>query len=371
MLCSTVTAFAQASSDKVTVTMDGQEMEFDVQPVIENGRTLVPMRAIFEALGCAVTYYDNGEFPVVMASRGDNFVMVFIGQDFLITDKDEITLDVPAKIVNDRTLVPLRAVSEAFDTKVEWLEDIKTVCLYTKHGMHKIKSAVISKEIKNKIGIKVMDIACTYPVIENPENLDWIEKLNKEYRENAEKYAADVEKEYAEKANQLCEETGIESFYPFEFKLTYTIDTDRNGLFSLTNHYSENIGDSQEYRRESAVYNTETGEKLTLSDIVSGDDDERHTMAYDVFVKYFEEKYTDLSPELASQIDKATENTKFYLTDNSLVLYFDMNQLDLLIDYIPTVELKYNEGLFKIDLSDAELDSLVIDLEGNPTTGYK
>ena len=48
-----------------------------------------------------------------------------------------------------------------------------------------------------------------------------------------------------------------------------------------------------------------------------------------------------------------------------------MNQLDLLIDYIPTVELKYNEGLFKIDLSDAELDSLVIDLEGNPTTGYQ
>lgn len=94
-------------------------------------------------------------------------------------------------------------------------------------------------------------------------------------------------------------------------------------------------------------------------------------MAYDVFVKYLEEKYTDLSPELASQIDKATENTKFYLTDNSLVLYFDMNQLDLLIDYIPTVEIKYNEGLFKIDLSDAELDSLVIDLEGNPTTGYQ
>ena len=47
-----------------------------------------------------------------------------------------------------------------------------------------------------------------------------------------------------------------------------------------------------------------------------------------------------------------------------------MNQLDLPIDYIPTVELKYNEDVFKIDLSDAELDSLVIDLEGNPTTGY-
>ena len=64
MLCSTVTAFAQASSDKVTVTMDGQEMEFDVQPVIENGRTLVPMRAIFEALGCAVTMI-TANFPLL------------------------------------------------------------------------------------------------------------------------------------------------------------------------------------------------------------------------------------------------------------------------------------------------------------------
>lgn len=246
MLCSTVTAFAQTSSDKVTVTMDGQEMEFDVQPVIENGSTLVPMRAIFETLGCAVTYYDNGEFPVFMASRGDNYVMVFIGQDFFITDKDEIFLDVPAKIVNDRTLVPLRAVSEALDTKVEWLEDIITVCLYTKHGMHKIKPAVISKEFRNKIDIKLMDIICTYPVIENPENLDWIEKLNREYRENAGKYAADVEKEYAEKANQLCGETGIESYSPLEFKLTYTVDTDSCGLLSLTNHYVEYI-DSQVY----------------------------------------------------------------------------------------------------------------------------
>ena len=72
MLCSTVTAFAQASSDKVTVTMDGQEMEFDVQPVIENGRTLVPMRAIFEALGCAVTYYDY-RFYFVNYSGGCNY----------------------------------------------------------------------------------------------------------------------------------------------------------------------------------------------------------------------------------------------------------------------------------------------------------
>lgn len=94
-------------------------------------------------------------------------------------------------------------------------------------------------------------------------------------------------------------------------------------------------------------------------------------MIYDVFVKHFEESYENFSADLASQIGKATENTKFYLTDNSLVLYFDMNQLDLPIDYIPTVELKYNEDVFKIDLSDAELDSLVIDLEGNPTTGYQ
>ena len=58
MLCGIVPVFAQTDSKEITVTPDGENMEFDVQPIIENGRTPVPMRAIFEALGCAVTYTD-------------------------------------------------------------------------------------------------------------------------------------------------------------------------------------------------------------------------------------------------------------------------------------------------------------------------
>ena len=58
MLCGIVPVFAQTDSKEITVTLDGENMEFDVQPIIENGRTPVPMREIFEALGCAVTYTD-------------------------------------------------------------------------------------------------------------------------------------------------------------------------------------------------------------------------------------------------------------------------------------------------------------------------
>lgn len=372
MLCGIVPVFAQTDSKEITVTLDGENMEFDVQPIIENGRTLVPMRAIFEALGCAVTYTDQGGIPVVTAKRGDEYMMIIVGENKFYFDNEEKQLDVPAKIVEGRTLVPLRAVSESFGARVEWFGDINSVCIYTKQGMHKIKSAVISKEIKNKVDIKLLDIVCTYPIIENPENLDRIEQINKEYRENAEKYAAETEAAYAEKARLLCEETGMEIYTPMQFLVTYTVDTDRLGLLSLTNHYYEYAGEtSPVLRRESAVYDAETGEKLALSDIVKGNEDERRTMIYDVFVNYYEETFDDFSTEEASSIDKEADNVKFYLTDDSIVLYLNKNKLGKDSVFIPSVELKYNEGVFKKDLSETALDSLEINLEGNPTTGYQ
>ena len=157
-----------------------------------------------------------------------------------------------------------------------------------------------------------------------------------------------------------------------QFLLTYTVDTDRLGLLSLTNHYYEYAGEtSPVLRRESAVYDAETGEKLALSDIVKGNEDERRTMIYDVFVNYYEETFDDFSTEEASSIDKEADNVKFYLTDDSIVLYLNKNKLGKDIVVIPSVELKYNEGVFKKDLSETALDSLEINLEGNPTTGYQ
>ena len=74
------------AADAVTVNLNGSQMEFDVNPVIENSRTLVPFRKIFEALDCAVSYTKENGAQVVTANRGNQWITLEIG-------KNEITVD--------------------------------------------------------------------------------------------------------------------------------------------------------------------------------------------------------------------------------------------------------------------------------------
>ena len=111
----------------INVTIDGKAQNYDVMPVIENGRTLVPMRAIFEAMGCAVYYSEENGKQIVTARRANDSLILTIGENKMYFNGEEIALDVPAKIKDSRTLVPLRAISEAFECEVNWYEDTKTI----------------------------------------------------------------------------------------------------------------------------------------------------------------------------------------------------------------------------------------------------
>lgn len=105
-----------------TVSLDGRLLSFDVPPTIEQGRVLVPMRAIFEALGAEVAW-DSATLTVT-ATKGQTRVQLTIGAKTAYKNDTPVTLDVPAKIVEGRTLVPLRFVSESLGAEVNW--DAKT-----------------------------------------------------------------------------------------------------------------------------------------------------------------------------------------------------------------------------------------------------
>ncbi|MFY9174800.1 MAG: copper amine oxidase N-terminal domain-containing protein [Peptococcia bacterium] len=102
---------------EISVTINGDKLSFDVPPVIENGRTLVPVRVIFEALGAEVTY--NAASKTVAALKGDTVIILKIGGGANVNGKN-IDLDVPAKIVDGRTLVPLRFISESLGATVNY-----------------------------------------------------------------------------------------------------------------------------------------------------------------------------------------------------------------------------------------------------------
>ena len=123
----------EEAEDVIKVTLDGTPIVFpDQQPVIINGRTLVPLRAIFETIGAVVTW-DN-DTNTAMAVKGDTYIFVQIDNTLLIKNNEKIELDVPAQLINDRTMVPVRAIVEAFgEYTVDWVDgEVKEVVIATK-----------------------------------------------------------------------------------------------------------------------------------------------------------------------------------------------------------------------------------------------
>ncbi len=126
------TAFenTQQHKDEITVKLNGSPISFDVPPQIINDRTMVPLRAIFEALGADVEW--NGEKQTILAVKGGVRVLLQIGVLMIAKQVNggEISLikiDSAPIIIDNRTLVPVRAVAESFDCTVDWDGTTRTV----------------------------------------------------------------------------------------------------------------------------------------------------------------------------------------------------------------------------------------------------
>lgn len=144
LLCtfSAVQAFAVSSLNDIRVFVDGSWVAFDQKPIIEKGRTLVPFRAIGEALDCEV-WYDAAEKTVWFSDDWCIYTMKIGGNVIngyeIITREDNgryvynsnafisCPLEVPAKIVNGRTMVPVRAIAEVLECNVQWHNEIRTI----------------------------------------------------------------------------------------------------------------------------------------------------------------------------------------------------------------------------------------------------
>lgn len=113
-----VSAQAQEQPGEIPVQVDGLPVAFDVHPVIQDGRTLVPFRAIAEALNVEVAW--DGTTQAITATDGKTSISLQIGNKTAERNDTPISLDVPPLILNGRTLIPLRFFSEAFDCQVSW-----------------------------------------------------------------------------------------------------------------------------------------------------------------------------------------------------------------------------------------------------------
>lgn len=123
-----------AFADDIKINVNGESLETDQPPVIENGRTLVPLRAVAEALGCEVEW-DNAT-KTASFLMGEVTASITVGESYILVGdgvyNEEFPIDTPAVIKNSRTLIPLRALSECFGYDVAWDNDTRTVTISTK-----------------------------------------------------------------------------------------------------------------------------------------------------------------------------------------------------------------------------------------------
>lgn len=110
-------AVAQAAQVP-TVLVNGKTLAMDAPPVTQQGRVLVPMRAIFEALGVKVNWDANSQ--TISGWLDDTKITLKIGEQSGFVGSKKLSLDVPAKVVNGRTFVPLRFVGESLGATVNW-----------------------------------------------------------------------------------------------------------------------------------------------------------------------------------------------------------------------------------------------------------
>ena len=109
------------------ISVFGREIQNDVAPKIVNDRTMLPIRIVAESLGGTVTW--NGELQRVTIQKGADVILITIGADTAYVNGTAVKLDAAAFVENGRTYLPLRFISETLGAQVAWNEAEKTVTI--------------------------------------------------------------------------------------------------------------------------------------------------------------------------------------------------------------------------------------------------
>lgn len=149
---------------ELTVFINGNKVSFDVPPALKNDRTLVPIRAIFEAMGAEVNW-DSTNQTVLAIKEGTSIKLVINSKIAKINGIDSSQLDVPATLYKDRTLVPLRFVGEAFGGTVDWNEKSKNVNITLSDSNSDSSNLIEYQQIS--LNDKQLDFGENTPILRN------------------------------------------------------------------------------------------------------------------------------------------------------------------------------------------------------------
>lgn len=116
----TTGAKGKAQEFRNKIKVKGNEVNFDIPPVIKDGRTLIPVRGLMNSLGAELVWDEAAQ--TVTVTKDDKVVVLTLGSDKVLVDGQETTIDAPAQLMSNRTMVPLRFLAETFGKIVKYDE---------------------------------------------------------------------------------------------------------------------------------------------------------------------------------------------------------------------------------------------------------
>ena len=320
VLCISMVTPAVAQQE-ITIIVNGENIEFDVAPFIENGRTMVPLRAICEAMGAKVSWNDEARCATISKDAHTRTFYIDEGTIFDGLCSVRYPCDVAPKIVSDRTFVPLRAIAQSIDCNVGWDEKTRTVTVDEKKQPIDVVYETQSITLDTKDEYAKITVNYIYPKVtdgkefisSDTNNVFHLNRIINEQRSgilNIQEYAADFADEW-----QVIIQEKMYNYPNITLNITTKLFTsEKYGTVSVITEYdapwtaAEMIG---------GTYNKDTLEKMELSQVFDQKDPEQlYTEIYDEFVKIDEDsrygkEYFATEPDWVS----------FAVSDDDLYVY--------------------------------------------------
>lgn len=310
----------------VTVVVNGKPVDFDQPPIIVEDRTLVPMRKIFEALGAKVVWDEPTQS--ITSYHNGNTILMFVGKKEVYRNNEVVyTMDVPAQIVSDRLLVPVRAVAEGLSAATAWDEKTYTV---TVNGQEwQVPDTNVETDTQGKEVLKAKDGTVLFTVDISgeylKENNDTAKKINaamKKERQDAVKSMMEQYRGAAEASYEAVQAEG-NGFMPWYYKETEKIMAQNNRYISVLQEGMLFTGVRPAKEWTAKNYSVKTGEPVALWDILPEGRQEIRNIMQQGFLTLIHANpdgfYRDAERRLAEHLDEVG----FYLTGNGITFFLN------------------------------------------------
>lgn len=156
ILCCATAYAAQDTAKDISIYIAGKKVETDVPPLAVEGRTFVPVRSIFEKMGAEVTWVGSRQQVIIRSVRAR--IVLNLGSDTAYVDNAPVKLDVPPMVVEQRTLIPVRFVSEKLGYKVTWSQEDYAVYIGEKEVVAEKKPSINKIDVTKKTDSTVVTV---------------------------------------------------------------------------------------------------------------------------------------------------------------------------------------------------------------------